>query len=128
MSSPPVKPAAPAAPSTFTPPPKPTVRARRARPAGGSSQSGPVPVGMGPSLTSGSAPRFTKGASAPKPVAPAPAAAPQPQPQRGGASAPEQGVALTSAEIESMMQNAGSGSWVLRRLPHHDPATHSCTA
>ena len=85
---------------------------------------------MGPSLTSGSAPRFTKGASAPKPAAPTPAAAPQPQPQRGGASAPEQGVALTSAEIESMMQNAGSGCPMgpCGGCPHHDPATHSCTA
>lgn len=131
MTSPPVKPAAPAAAATFTPPPKPTVRARVApEPAGGSSQSGPVPVGMGPSLTSGSAPRFTKGASAPRPAAPVPAAAPQPQPQRGGASAPEQGVALTSAEIESMMQNAGSGCPMgpCGGCPHHDPATHSCTA
>ena len=62
--------------------------------------------------------------------APAPAAAPQPPPQRGGASAPEKGVALTPAEIESMMQNAGSGCPMgpCGGCPHHDPATHSCTA
>ncbi len=132
-------PSRPAPKMSSPPPPRPVVRAKPAAPA--PAPSGPIPIGMGTSLRptgagTGGAPRFTTGATqpvAPRPAAQAPASAPAPAP---GGSPPrtstqvEQGIALSSSEIESMLQNAGAGCPMgpCGGCPHHDASTHSCNA
>jgi len=131
MSSPPASSSAPApsAPSTYELPPKPQVRARVAKDA-------PAP-GLGPAGGTAGAPRFTSAArelpqrQAPTQQAPrsqAPSSAPPPaSPNPVSQAAP---VTLSASEIESMMKNAGAGCPMgpCQGCPHHDAATHSCTA
>ena len=72
----------------------------------------------------GSAPRFTTGArSAPSPAAAAPAS-------RSAHPAAPPGGTLSAAEIEQMLQNAGSGCPLgpCQGCPHHDVLSHTCTA
>lgn len=117
-----------ASPSPLPPSP-PKVQARPPR---REASSGSIPIGMGTGVhpTKGSAPRFTSPSAAP--AAPRrsvpPAAAPPPMP--AAASAPEAGVSLSSAEIEKMLENAGSGCPLgpCKGCAHHDPQTHSCNA
>jgi acyl-CoA reductase-like NAD-dependent aldehyde dehydrogenase len=130
------------APKMSSPPPAPVVRAKPAqetfrRPAA-PQVAADVPIGLGPALhpaggsPSGGAPRFTRAASAPTPVQ-------RPAPQVGSsagdpagspAAGAEQGITLSSHDIEAMMKNAGSGCPMgpCGGCPHHDATTHSCNA
>ncbi|MEM9802099.1 MAG: aldehyde dehydrogenase family protein [Planctomycetota bacterium] len=121
-AAPPEIPSAPAPvrrPTASAPPPPPVVMARTADPV----RPDPTVVhGLG------SAPRFTRPAASPAPP-PAARQAPGNEP-RPTSTAPENGVSLSTAEIERMLQNAGAGCPLgpCQGCPHHDVQTHSCTA
>ncbi|QDV06511.1 Aldehyde-alcohol dehydrogenase [Planctomycetes bacterium Poly30] len=136
----------PAPKMSSPPPPAPVVRARPVQtgPLSG-PLSGPrdIPIGLGPSLApggsplSGGAPRFTRPASG-APPAHIPVAPARSAPMRAGAEpsagpssfGAEQGISLSSIEIEAMLKNAGAGCPMgpCGGCPHHDATHHTCGA
>ena len=85
-----------------------------------------------PQVQRRASPRFTSHATSSN-GSPSRSTSPQPSPAnapRPTSTASEAGVSLSEAEIEEMMKNAGAGCPMgpCGGCPHHDAATHTCSA